>query len=123
MSGKVNNPYLDQQADNITKRLNRNLQENVLPGIGQGAQMSGQYGGSRQGIAQGKAIGETQDNLANALTNMYSGANENAQNRMAGAAGSLSGLGANFELSNSSAANQAKAQNAQAATQTRPNWI
>lgn len=107
LSGKVNNPYLDAQADNITKRLNRNLQENILPGIGQGATMAGQYGGSRQGIAQGKAIGDTNDNLANALTNMYSGANEAAQGRMAGAAGSLSGIGASIESQNASAQNQA----------------
>ena len=105
LSGQVNNPYLDQQADNITKRLNRNLQENVLPGIGQGAQMAGQYGGSRQGIAQGKAIGDSQDNLANALTNMYSGANEAAQGRMAQAAGNLSGIGAQVGISNTQGQN------------------
>lgn len=107
LSGQVNNPYLDAQADNITRRLNRNLQENILPGIGQGATMAGQYGGSRQGIAQGKAIGDTNDNLANALTNMYSGANEAAQSRMAGAAGSLTGIGASLEGQNANAANQA----------------
>jgi len=107
LSGQVNNPYLDAQADNITKRLTKNLQENVLPGIGQGAQMAGGYGGSRQGIAQGKAIGETQDNLANALTNMYSSANEAAQQRMAGAAGNLSGIGAQVGIANTSGQNQA----------------
>ena len=107
LSGQVNNPYLDSQADNITKRLNKNLQENILPGIGQGAQMAGQYGGSRQGIAQGKAIGETQDNLANALTNMYSSANEAAQGRMAQAAGNLSGIGASIGTANAGFQNQA----------------
>lgn len=107
LSGKVNNQYLDAQADNITKRLNRNLQENILPGIGQGATMAGQYGGSRQGIAQGKAIGDTNDNLANALTNMYSSANEAAQGRMAGAAGQLTGVGASLESQNANAQNQA----------------
>ena len=107
LSGQVNNQYLDTQADNITKRLNKNLQENILPGIGQGAQMAGGYGGSRQGIAQGKAIGETQDNLANALTNMYSSANEAAQGRMSTAAGNLSGIGAQVGISNTAGQNAA----------------
>lgn len=107
LSGEVNNPYLDAQADNITKRLTKNLQENVLPGIGQGAMMAGGYGGSRQGIAQGKAIGDTNDNLANALTNMYSSANEAAQGRMAGAAANLSGIGAQVGIANTAGQNQA----------------
>lgn len=107
LSGEVNNPYLDAQADNITKRLTKNLQENVLPGIGQGAMMAGGYGGSRQGIAQGKAIGETNDNLANALTNMYSSANEAAQGRMSTAAGNLSGIGAQVGISNTAGQNAA----------------
>lgn len=115
LSGAVNNPYLDAQADNITKRLNKNLQENIMPGIGQGAQIAGQYGGSRQGIAQGKAIGETQDNLANALTNMYSSANEAAQGRMAQAAGNLSGIGASAATSNAGFQNQASQFGANAA--------
>ena len=115
LSGEVNNPYLDTQAENITKRLTKNLQENILPGIGQGAQIAGQYGGSRQGIAQGKAIGETQDNLANALTNMYSSANEAAQGRMAQAAGNLSGIGASAATSNAGFQNQASQFGANAA--------
>ena len=108
LSGQVNNPYLDAQADNITKRLNRNLQENILPGIGQGATLAGQYGGSRQGIAQGKAIADTQDNLAGTLANMYSGANEAAQGRMSQAAGNLSGIGASLEGQNAGYENQAR---------------
>lgn len=117
LSGQVNNPYLDAQADNITKRLNRNLQENVLPGIGQGATMAGQYGGSRQGIAQGKAIGDTQDNLANSLTNMYGSANEAAQNRMSTAASNLSGIGAQVGMANAGFQNQASQFGANAANQ------
>lgn len=117
LSGQVNNPYLDAQADNITRRLNRNLQENVLPGIGQGATMAGQYGGSRQGIAQGKAIGDTQDNLANSLTNMYGSANEAAQARMGAAASNLSGIGAQVGMANAGFQNQASQFGASAANQ------
>lgn len=117
LSGQVNNQYLDAQADNIQKRLTRNLNENIMPGIGQGATMAGGYGGSRMGIAQGKAIADTQDNLAGQLANLYGTANENAQNRMAGAAQNLSGLGAQTELANAGFDNNAKQFSANAQNQ------
>lgn len=117
LSGQVNNPYLDAQAQNIQTRLNRNLQENIMPGIGQGATMAGGYGGTRMGIAQGKAIADTQDNLAGQLANLYGTANENAQNRMAATAQNLSGLGAQAELANAGFQNQASQFGANAANQ------
>ena len=89
LSGRPDNPYLDQQAAAITNNMTRNLQENVMPGIRSGALASGQYGGSRQGIAEGLAASRMNQDLAPALTQLYGGAFENAQQRMAAAAGSL----------------------------------
>jgi hypothetical protein len=111
LSGQVNNPYLDAQAQNIQTRLNRNLNENIMPSIGQGAIGAGQYGSSRQGIAQGKAIADTQDNYAGQMANLYGSANENAQNRMAGAAANLSGIGAQVGMANAAQTNSTNLQN------------
>ena len=117
LTGNVTNPYLDQQANNIQTRLNRNLNENIMPGINQGATGAGQYGSSRQGIAQGKAIADTQDNYAGQMANLYGGAYTNAQNLMGQAAGNLSGIGANVAMNNTqqtnstNLANQSQMQN------------
>jgi hypothetical protein len=90
LSGKVNNPYLDQQAQGIRNQVNDNLQQTILPGIGSGAMAAGQYGGSRQGIAQGLAIGQSNKYLSDALSNLYGGAQQQANQLQAGAAGQLS---------------------------------
>ena len=89
LSGTPNNPYLDQQAGAITNQLTTNMMKNVMPGIRSGAIASGQYGGSRQGIAEGNAISNLNQDLAPALTNLYGGAYENAQQRMYGTANAL----------------------------------
>ncbi len=89
LSGNVQNPYLQQQANAITSNLTRNLNENVMPGIRSESLASGQYGGSRQGIAEGLAASRLNQDLAPALTNMFGGAFENAQQRMFGAATGL----------------------------------
>lgn len=89
LSGNVSNPYLQQQADAMTANLTRNLNENVMPGIRSEALASGQYGGSRQGIAEGLAASRLNQDLAPALTNLFGGAFENAQQRMFGTANSL----------------------------------
>lgn len=89
LSGNVTNPYLQQQAAAMTANLTRNLNENVMPGIRSEALASGQYGGSRQGIAEGLAASRLNQDLAPALTNMFGGAFENAQNRMFGTASQL----------------------------------
>lgn len=89
LSGRPDNPYLDQQANAITANLTRNMQENVMPGIRSEALASGQYGGSRQGIAEGLAASRLNQDLAPALTSLYGGAYENAQQRMFGTAGAL----------------------------------
>lgn len=89
LSGRPDNPYLDQQASAITNQLTRNLNENVMPGVRSEALASGQYGGSRQGIAEGLAASRLNQDLAPALTNLYGGAYENAQGRMYGTANSL----------------------------------
>lgn len=89
LSGNVSNPYLQQQANAMTANLTRNLNENVMPGIRSEALASGQYGGSRQGIAEGLAASRLNQDLAPALTNLFGGAFENAQNRMFGTASQL----------------------------------
>lgn len=89
LSGNVSNPYLQQQANAITGQLTRNLNENVMPGIRSEALASGQYGGSRQGLAEGLAASRLNQDLAPALTGLFGGAYENAQNRMFGTATGL----------------------------------
>lgn len=89
LSGDVSNPYLENQAFAMMGNMARNLNENVMPGIRSEALASGQYGGSRQGIAEGLAMSRMNQDLAPALTNMFGNAYENAQGRMAGAAGQL----------------------------------
>ena len=89
LSGRPDNPYLDQQAAAITGQLTRNLNENVMPGLRSEALASGQYGGSRQGIAEGLAASRLNQDLAPALTNLYGTAFENAQQRKFGTASQL----------------------------------
>lgn len=89
MSGRPDNPYLNQQASAITNQLTRNLNENVMPGLRSEALASGMYGGSRQGIAEGLAASRLNQDLAPALTGLFGGAYENAQNRKFGAASQL----------------------------------
>ncbi len=89
LSGRPDNPYLQQQANALTSNLTRNMQENVMPGIRSEALASGQYGGSRQGLAEGLAASRLNQDLAPALTGMFSGAYENAQQRKFGTANAL----------------------------------
>jgi len=100
LSGQVANPYLDQQAQAMTANLTRNLNENVMPGIRSEALASGQYGGSRQGIAEGLAASRLNQDLAPALTSLYGGAFENAQNRMFGTATGLNEQAVNNATNN-----------------------
>lgn len=100
LSGNVNNPYLQQQASAMTRNLTRNLNENVMPGLRSEALASGQYGGSRQGIAEGLAASRLNQDLAPALTSMFGGAHENAQQRMYGAATGLNEQAGNNATNN-----------------------
>jgi len=93
LSGQPDNPYLDKQAGAITDQLTQNMMGNVLPGIRSDAIVSGQYGGSRQGLAESKAISNLNRDIAPALTNLYGGAYENAQNRMTNTANALNDQG------------------------------
>ena len=65
------NPYLQDQAGQISRNLTQNWQENLLPSINSGAMMAGGFGGSRQGIAQGPGLGRTQQAIGDAQTNLY----------------------------------------------------
>lgn len=100
LSGRPDNPYLDSTANAITGQLTRNMKQNILPQLRSDAIVSGQYGGSRQGIAEANAISSLNQDLAPALTNMYSGSYENAQNRMAGTANALNDQAYNTAFSN-----------------------
>lgn len=66
------NPYLQDQAGQISRGLTQNLNENIMPGINSGAMLAGGFGGSRHGIAQGLGIGRTQQAIGDAQTNLYS---------------------------------------------------
>jgi hypothetical protein len=68
------NPYLQDQANNISANMTRNFQTAVLPGINQGAMAAGGFGGSRQGIAQGLGMRGLNDSIGQAQTNLYSNA-------------------------------------------------
>lgn len=89
LSGNVTNPYLQQQADAMTANLTRNFNENIAPNLRSEAIGAGQMGGSRQGIAEGLAASRLNQDLAPALTNLFGGAFENAQQRMYGTATGL----------------------------------
>jgi len=115
LSGSVDNPYLAavNQA-NINQAMQgyndalgaatRTLTREALPAVRSGAMLAGQYGGSRQGIAEGLALSDVglqaaqnARNLAQSALDsgnqLYGGAYENAQNRMAAAAQALAALG------------------------------
>lgn len=89
LSGRPDNPYLQQQIDAMSQNMARNVNENVMPGLRSEALASGQYGGSRQGIAEGLAMSRMNQDLAPAITNLLGGSYENAQNRMFGTANNL----------------------------------
>lgn len=92
------NPYLDQQAQNITRGFNRNLQEQVLPGLRSRFIGSGGLGGSRQGIAEGLATARSGEGLSSAITNMYAQDYENSQNR--GLQGSIANMNSGLSARN-----------------------
>jgi hypothetical protein len=89
LSGRPDNPYLQQQIDAMSQNMARNVNENVMPGLRSESLASGQYGGSRQGIAEGLAMSRMNQDLAPAITNLLGGSYENAQNRMFGTATNL----------------------------------
>ncbi len=71
LGGGGANPYVDQVADVVTRRINQNLKEQVLPALQSGAVASGTLGGSRQALAQGLAVRETNRELADRLAQLY----------------------------------------------------
>lgn len=103
LSGTPNNPYLsamNQANINDSMRaygdMTQDFMTQVMPSISNDAFAAGSYGGSRQGIAEGLAMqqmGRNARDLGIAAMDsgnqLYGGAYESAQNRMAGAADSL----------------------------------
>jgi hypothetical protein len=69
-----NNPYVEQQADAMTRRLNQNFSENLLPGINAGANQVNALGSSRHALAQAQGAERTQEQLSRGLADLYSNA-------------------------------------------------
>lgn len=121
------NPYLAQMnqasINQAMQGYNDALQkttQNVLPQIKQDAFASGQYGGSRQGIAEGilgQQLGINARDLGQKAMDtgaqLYGGAFENAQQRMAAAAGDLNAQAAQNEQYNASSLNDISKFNAE----------
>lgn len=68
------NPFLSDQAAQISRNLTDNWQNSLLPSINAGYRTGGGFGSNRQGIAQGLGLGRTQQAIGDAQTNLYSNA-------------------------------------------------
>jgi hypothetical protein len=127
------NPYLAQMNQ---ASINQSMQgyndalqkagQTVLPQIKQDAFASGQYGGSRQGIAEGiigQQLGINARDLGQRAmdtgASLYGSAFENAQQRMAAAAGDLNAQAAQNEQYNASTLNDVAKFNADLAFKNR----
>lgn len=64
------NPYLQQQADALTKDMTNNFNTRVLPGIGSQAMAAGGFGGSRQGVIEANANNDLQSQIASGLAGL-----------------------------------------------------
>lgn len=68
------NQYVNAAADATVQRTTQNLMENILPQIRSGSTVAGgaySGGATRQGVAEGRAIEGTNQQLSNALADMY----------------------------------------------------
>ena len=108
---QMNQASINQAMQGYNDALQKTTQ-NVLPQIKQDAFASGQYGGSRQGIAEGiigQQLGINARDLGQRAMDtgaqLYGGAFENAQQRMAAAAGDLNAQAAQNEQFNASSLN------------------
>ena len=108
---QMNQASINQAMQGYNDALQKTAQ-NVLPQIKQDAFASGQYGGSRQGIAEGiigQQLGINARDLGQRAMDtgaqLYGGAFENAQQRMAAAAGDLNAQAAQNEQFNASSLN------------------
>jgi hypothetical protein len=127
------NPYLAQMNQaSINQAMQgyndalQNANQTLLPQIKQDAFASGQYGGSRQGIAEGilgQQLGINARDLGQRAMDtgaqLYGGAFENAQQRMAAAAGDLNAQAAQNEQFNASSLNDISKFNAGALNNMR----
>lgn len=132
--GGVDNPYLSGMAtdlgnrtmqswDTMAKTIGDQLTGTVLPGIQDDFQAAGSLGASRQALLEGQAIGKAAEaiaqqsgylnqNLMGQLSNLYGGANEANENRVASLAGQLAGTGSQERLAQASMIQQALMANA-----------
>lgn len=82
------NPYLAAQGHAITQTATDNLTRNILPALRSGSVISGGFnsgGNTRFGVAQGQAVGNTNQDITNALANLYGGAYQNGLQTLQGA--------------------------------------
>ena len=70
----ANNPYVNAQADAMTRRLNQNFSESLLPQINAGANQVNALGSSRHALAQAQGSERTQEQLSRGLADLYGGA-------------------------------------------------
>lgn len=71
------NPAVQAAANAVAQQTTQNLMENILPGLRSGSVVSGGFyggGATRQGLAEGKAVGDTNQNISNAIANLYNDA-------------------------------------------------
>jgi hypothetical protein len=66
------NPYLSDQADNITRRMTDNYQRNVAPAQRQGMMQAGGFGNSRDAVIAANGMRDLNTGIGDALTGMYS---------------------------------------------------
>ena len=107
-----NNPYVEQQADAMTRRLNQNFSENLLPGINAGANQVNALGSSRHALAQAQGAERTQEQLSRGLADLYSNAYQTGIGAQTSALGQTGAM-LNNQLAPANALSQGAQQNLQ----------
>lgn len=72
------NPYLQQQADALTRTVTNNLNNNILPGISAASIANGNFGGSRQGVIEANALNDANGQIASGLASLLGNGYNNA---------------------------------------------
>lgn len=72
------NPYLQQQADALTRTVTNNLNNSILPGISAASIANGNFGGSRQGVIEANALNDANGQIASGLASLLGNGYNNA---------------------------------------------
>jgi len=75
------NPYLQQQGQDIIRQMTDNYNRNELPAMRSGAMAAGGFGGSRQGVVEANGLNDLNRGIGQNLTNLYGQDWTNGQNR------------------------------------------